>query len=180
MSIILFCMLCSGWENIWIVELWPAQKHYCQKWKKSWRYKTRHHTPGKHFVWAYFKVAVFFFFNVISLNFTNFLLTLWLLFRRNVHMLIYFTNKIMFVMFQKCIFPPWSTFQWAVVCKFYLPFTFVLNISFSLVSAHVDGQSAEQSRPVAGLHSHRKKCPDRNQSTNPHPKNLPSLLWPHG
>lgn len=73
-----------------------------------------------------------------------------------------------------------NAFQCSEAANVYLQFTFDINIFIFSVSAHVDGQPAEQGRPVAGLHSHREKCLDRNQPTNPHPKNFPSLLWPHG
>lgn len=51
---------------------------------------------------------------------------------------------------------------------------------FFPVSAHADGQSFKQSRPAAGLHPHREKCLNRDQPTDPHSKNVHSLLWPHG
>lgn len=38
-----------GWKIIWIVELWPTQKHDREKRKESGQHKTRYHPSGKHF-----------------------------------------------------------------------------------------------------------------------------------
>lgn len=61
----------------------------------------------------------------------------------------------------------------------YLCTDFLICCLFA-VFTHADGQSTEQGWPPAGLHPHREKCINRDQPSDPHPKNLYSLLWPHG
>lgn len=46
-SVTTYFLCLQGWENIWTVKLWPAQKHDRQKWKESGQHQTRYYTSGK-------------------------------------------------------------------------------------------------------------------------------------